>query len=171
MKKLFLGILIGVLLPVLAGIIFIISGGMPVATKGPPLPMERLIAKTAIHAAMKNEEDKPSPVPADEINLTAGAKVYMNHCAVCHGDSTGQPSFIAKGLFPKPPQLFDPEHGVTDDPVGESYWKVKNGLRLTGMPGFVNNLSDTEMWQVSQLLVTADKISADVKKILVNKPQ
>lgn len=162
MKKILFGFLIGICLPVVAGFVFVNTGGMPVATKGPPLPLEHWIAKMALHAAIKGEENKPSPVPADEINLLAGAKVYQNHCAVCHGLPHGQSSFIAKGLFPKPPQLFQPDHGVTDDPVGESYWKIKNGIRLTGMPGYVENLTDTEIWQVSQLVFSADKLPTSV---------
>jgi len=46
---------------------------------------------------------------------------------------------------------------VTDDPPGETYWKVANGIRLTGMPAFKDVLSDTQMWQVSLLLANADK--------------
>lgn len=76
-----------------------------------------------------------------------------------------QQSAIAKGMFPKPPHLFRGK-GVTDDPPGETYWKVANGIRLTGMPGFKANLSDTQMWQVSLLLANADKISDAVKQQL-----
>ena len=47
--------------------------------------------------------------------------------------------------------------GVSDDPPGETYWKVANGIRLTGMPSFKSVLTDTEMWQVSLLLANADK--------------
>jgi thiosulfate dehydrogenase len=46
---------------------------------------------------------------------------------------------------------------VSDDPVGETYWKVANGIRLTGMPSYKNILTDTQMWQVSLLLANADK--------------
>ena len=166
MMKLLIGLIVGICLPIIAGLVFLLSGGMPVATKGPPLPMERFVAKLSIHSAMRGQEDKPSPVPADEMNLLAGAKIYINHCAVCHGLPNGEKTFIAKGLFPKPPQLFDPDHMVTDDPVGESYWKIMNGIRLTGMPGFVESLTDTEMWQVSQLVYTADKLPASVQQKL-----
>jgi mono/diheme cytochrome c family protein len=41
--------------------------------------------------------------------------------------------------------------------VGETYWKVRNGIRLTGMPSFDNLLNQTQMWQVSVLLAHADK--------------
>jgi thiosulfate dehydrogenase len=75
---------------------------------------------------------------------------------------------IAKGMFPKVPQLFHGT-GVTDDPVGETFWKVQNGIRLTGMPAFKGSLSDEEMWQVSQLLAQADKLPDSAKAELSQK--
>jgi hypothetical protein len=56
-----------------------------------------------------------------------------------------------------------PDKGVTDDPVGETYWKVKNGIRLTGMPSFDGALSDTAMWQVSLLLLQANQLPDAVR--------
>jgi mono/diheme cytochrome c family protein len=47
--------------------------------------------------------------------------------------------------------------GVSDDPVGETYWKIKNGIRLSGMPAYGKALSETQMWQVSLLLSMANK--------------
>jgi thiosulfate dehydrogenase len=76
-----------------------------------------------------------------------------------------EPTAIAKGEFPKPPALFKGK-GVTDDPAGETYWKVANGIRLTGMPGFTGSLTSDEMWQVSLLLASADKLSPAVKTTL-----
>lgn len=51
-------------------------------------------------------------------------------------------------------------------PVGETYWKVANGIRLTGMPAYTNALSETEMWQVSLVLANADKLPQQVRTIL-----
>ena len=103
------------------------------------------------------------PIADDEAAYMAGAQVYREHCAVCHGVPGMEQSAIAKGMFPKPPHLFRGK-GVTDDEPGETYWKVANGIRLTGMPGFKPNLSETQMWQVSLLLANADKISDAVKQ-------
>jgi thiosulfate dehydrogenase len=169
MKNFFVGFVGALSLILLGAYIFIISGGMPVGTKGKPLPLERFIAKKALHAAIKNEEDLPSPIDGNDGNLAWGAKVYVVQCAICHGVPGRGPSFIAKGLFPKPPQLFPPHKGVTDDLVGETYWKVKNGIRLTGMPGFEESLSDKELWQVSELLLNADKLPPQVLEILTPK--
>jgi thiosulfate dehydrogenase len=166
MKKLLAGIVIGICVPFLAGYLFVTLGGMPVATKGNPLPLEKYLARKGLHAAMDKEAGKPSPLPADEASLVAGARVYQAQCGVCHGQ-LGQPeSAAAKGMFPHPPQLLPPKKGVTDDAVGETYWKVKNGIRLTGMPGYSDSLTDSEMWQVSLLLLHADKLPASAQEVL-----
>jgi mono/diheme cytochrome c family protein len=65
-------------------------------------------------------------------------------------------------MAPKPPQLFK-GMGVTDDEHWETYWKVENGIRMTGMPGFKGRLTEPEIWQVTQLVKNADKIMPTVK--------
>jgi thiosulfate dehydrogenase len=72
-------------------------------------------------------------------------------------------------MFPDPPKLMDGK-GVTDDPPGESYWKVSGGIRMTGMPGFNKTLSTTQMWQVSLLVANADKLPKGAKDILTAAP-
>ena len=68
-------------------------------------------------------------------------------------------------MYPAPPQLFHGT-GVTDDEAWESYWKVENGIRMTGMAGFKDALTETQIWQVTVLVKNADKISESVKKEL-----
>ena len=72
---------------------------------------------------------------------------------------------IAKGEFPKPPELFKGK-GVSEDPPGETYWKVANGIRLTGMPGFNSSLTTDQVWQVTLLLANSDKLPAAVQTTL-----
>lgn len=165
MKKFLFGLVIGLVLVPL-GVYFYFSGGMaPVATAAAPMPFERMFAGMALHARLEKEMPKTVPVTADEAAYTAGAQVYKDHCAVCHG-LPGQPqTAIASGMFPKPPKLMEGK-GVTDDEPGETYWKVSGGIRMTGMPGFEKALSTTQMWQVSLLCANADKMPPSVKSIL-----
>jgi mono/diheme cytochrome c family protein len=110
----------------------------------------------------------PHPAPqvaADEANLISGAKVYKEHCAVCHGLPGEPKSAIQMGMYPAPPQLFHGT-GVTDDDEWESYWKAENGIRMSGMPGFKGQLTETQIWQVAVLVKNADKITEPVKKEL-----
>jgi mono/diheme cytochrome c family protein len=169
MRTLLLGIILGVAFVVAGAYLYFSRGYAPVATSASPMPFEETIAKMALHARIAKEAPSSVPVPVDEANLLAGAQLYREHCAVCHG-LTGQPeTAIAKGEFPKPPQFFQ-GHGVTDDPVGETYWKAKNGIRLSGMPAYGQSMSDQQLWQVSLLLSQADKLPAGIQKRLAESP-
>jgi thiosulfate dehydrogenase len=160
------GIIVGCVLTLLllaaGAYIYFGMGLAPVATAAPPMPFEKFLAHKALHVVAAKAASVPSPVDASETNLKNGAVAYRENCSVCHG-LPGQPqSDIAKGMFPKPPQLFHGK-GVTDDSVGETFWKVQNGIRLSGMPGFKETMTEAQMWQVSQLLANADKLPASVK--------
>jgi thiosulfate dehydrogenase len=54
--------------------------------------------------------------------------------------------------------------------VGVTYWKVANGIRLTGMPGFNGSLNTEQIWQVSLLLANANKLPATVVSVLKEPP-
>lgn len=56
---------------------------------------------------------------------------------------------------------------MTDDEPGESYWKIFNGIRLSGMPGFSKTLTETQMWQIALLVANADKLPPSAKAALV----
>lgn len=162
-----LGLVVGLVVLPLCGYFYFRLGYAPVATSASPMPFEKKMAKMALHARISAEAPKSSPIQPDEPNLTAGARTYMDNCAFCHGlPNQSAPSTAAKGMFPSPPQLFDIDVMVTDDPIGQIYWKVKNGIRLTGMPGFGQSLSDTQVWQVSLLLSKADKLPDQTKAVL-----
>jgi mono/diheme cytochrome c family protein len=162
MRKFLVGVIIG-LVTFPAIVYFYFSTGMaPVATSAPPMPFEKMFARMAQHARLEKEVPKTVPIQADEAAYTAGAQIYKENCAVCHGLPTGTQTPIALGMFPAPPKLMQGK-GVTDDPPGETYWKVSGGIRMTGMPGFEKTLSTTQMWQVSLLLANADKLPASVK--------
>jgi thiosulfate dehydrogenase len=118
-----------------------------------------------LEARIRAEAPKHAPIQASDENFLAGAHVYRAQCAVCHG-LPGHPDYAtAKRMFPKRPQLFK-GHGVTDDPVGETYWKVAHGIRLTGMPAYTGSLKDNEIRQVSLMLADADKLSQEARSKL-----
>ena len=165
MKRFIQGIVAAVGLIVIGGAAYVGLGLAPVATASAPLPFERLVTVIALRARVKREAPKSSPIPPTEDVYANGARLYRNNCAVCHGLPEQEQIAIAKGEFPKPPELFKGE-SVTDDPVGDTYWKVANGIRLTGMPGFLGSLSPDQIWQVSLLLANADKLSPGVRSAL-----
>lgn len=165
MSRFVLGLFLGLIILPLFGWLYFRFGYAPVATSSAPMPFERQLAHMALNARIRKDAPKNSPLQASDENYLAGAHIYRTHCAICHALPGQAASPTSKGMFPRPPELFK-GHGVTDDPVGETYWKASNGIRLTGMPAYTGSLSETEMWQVSLLLANADKLPADARRLL-----
>jgi len=170
LKKFVAGVMV-TLVCILGGAYAYFAGGFaPVATASAPMPFERKLAHMALNAKLQKEMPRTVPIEANEANYLAGAKEYLIHCAVCHGVPGKEKTAIARGEFPPPPVLLEGT-GVTDDPPGETYWKVANGIRMTGMPSFNQSLSETQMWQISLLLANADKLPHSVTAVLAGQPE
>ena len=164
------GVILTLLLIVAGGWAYLKFGHPPVSTADPAFPMEAQIVHVPLGARIARELEQP-PFGTSEDAYEAGAKVYVASCASCHG-TPGHDSPYAKWMYPSAPQLWK-KHGssgvvgVSDDEPGETYWKVKNGIRLTGMPAYQHLYSTTEMWDVSLLLKNADQpLPAPVEAIL-----
>jgi mono/diheme cytochrome c family protein len=157
--KFLLGLILGLLIVPVAGLLYLRFGKLPVAVADQPFPLERQLVHAPLRARIDHEMSK-APMSPSETNLLIGVHIYRDNCAVCHG-LYGRPAAFAKNMYPDAPQLWEPHGagvvGVSDDPPGETFWKVKNGIRLTGMPSFDHVLNDTQMWQVTLLLANADK--------------
>ncbi len=154
----------------LAGYLALRSGYVPMAIPTRPLPLERYLAKTALHAELRRAAPRRSPFPATARAIESGAIIYRRNCAFCHGLPGRKTEAAARGMYPPPPQFFHPGAMVTTDPVGWSYWKAKYGIRLTGMPGFHASLSDRQLWDVVQMLRRADRLPAPAKALLLASP-
>jgi thiosulfate dehydrogenase len=165
LKGFVVGFILGVAALAGGAYYYFASGMAPVAVADPMMPFERKMANLALDAHIEKQHIRESPVAADEPNLLAGADTYKKECAVCHG-LPNHPVGYVDMMFPKPTQLFKGK-GVTDDPASESYWKATNGIRLSGMPAFKDQLTDTQLWQVSLLVAHANELPASVEKTLV----
>ena len=168
-KGILLGIILGVIGVAASVYLYFANGHAPVAVTAADMPFERTFARLGLHAYLGKLPHPEPQVAADEKNLLEGAKIYKDNCAMCHGLPDAQKTKIAQGMSPKPPQLFKGT-GVTDDEPWESYWKVEGGIRMTGMPGFKDALTETQIWQVTQLVKNADKITLAVKADLTGAP-
>jgi thiosulfate dehydrogenase len=164
--KVIAALLLGLILVPLGVYMYFTGGSAPVATTDSDMPFENFLAHKALNARIAKDMPKIVPIQATEANYLAAADLYKQDCGVCHGLPLSPKTAIATGMYPQPPQLFQGK-GVTDDEPGETYWKIFNGIRLTGMPGFSKSLSETQMWQVAILLANADKLPASAKAALV----
>jgi thiosulfate dehydrogenase len=169
MKKFAAGVIVTLICFIGGGFAYFAGGFAPVATASRPMPFEKKLAEIALNARLQKEMPKTVPIAANEGDYLAGAREYLTNCAVCHGVPGKAKTAITRGEFPVPPELFRGK-GVTDDPPAETFWKVANGIWLTGMPSFNQSLSETQMWQISLMLANADKLPNSVTAVLAGQP-
>lgn len=153
------GIVFAVLVACGGAYLILANGFIPASADTKPSGFEKWAARTSLRATLHREAPKgPNPVTDTDDNLKAGINLYATHCTVCHGTAAGDSSAtpIAKGENPKPPQLA--ADGVEDDPEGWTFWKIKHGIRWTGMPAWEHVLSDREIWTLALFLKHMDKL-------------
>jgi thiosulfate dehydrogenase len=169
MGKFLGGLVVGLIAFPILGALYLFSGYAPVAVTDHSLPLEQYMADAAREAGIHRRAPQRDLSSFTANDLMAGAETYRRGCG-CHGLPGDTPSFPRPKMFPPPPRLFTPDGYVTDDPVGVTYWKIKNGIRMTAMPSFSGVLKDDQIWQVAALLASADKLPPDVMNVLKQPP-
>lgn len=194
MGRVLLGIVIGIALIVGGFYVYFTTGMAPAAATAAPMPFERYFAGRALRSRIMREAPKTVPIQATPENLLAGAKVYKQNCAFCHGLPDSPGSAEGRGMFPSAPQFFvrrpnlarfrgrrpgenGPERGRgrrggrgRGPGIGADYWRVKNGVRLTGMPSYEKVLTDQQMWDVVLMLSQRRNLPPAVSSVLAPTP-
>jgi mono/diheme cytochrome c family protein len=162
------GIVVAIFVAFVGAYALLQSGLIPANADAKPGGLELWAASKSLDATLRKQAPTgPNPVAVTDANLIQGISLYGQHCAICHGTAAGASSAspVAKGLYPAPPQLA--EDGVEDDPEGVSYWKIKHGIRLTGMPAWGSALSDRQIWSLALFLKHMDKLPPDAQQTWV----
>jgi thiosulfate dehydrogenase len=122
------GVVVAIVIALVGGYFVLRNGIIPANADATPGWLETWAADTSLGATLRREAPGTNPVPLTDENLITAIKRYGQHCAICHGTAKGDPSAspVAKGLYPRPPQLAS--DGVEDDPEGFSFWKIKHGI-------------------------------------------
>ncbi len=165
LKSILLGVVLTLVLALIGAYVLVQSGLIPANADAQPGWLETWMARTSLDATLRRDAPKDqNPMALTDQNLLDGVHLFAQNCAVCHGSAKGVASAspIAKGLYPKPPQLAT--DGVEDDPEGYSFWKIKHGIRLTGMPSFGYSLSDQQIWTLALFLKHMDKLPPAVQQ-------
>src|SRR5579859_2162631 len=107
------------------------------STADQPSYLEKAVARAARNLAIPRKarlETNPW-VGTPEI-LKEARESFLDRCASCHGqDGSGQTT-VGRALYPKVPDLRLPRTQKLTD--GEIRYIIRNGVRLTGMPGWAS---------------------------------
>jgi mono/diheme cytochrome c family protein len=162
MKSFLLGILTMILL-IGAGLVFALLGFVNMRADNPPSHLETSVAGHAMDASVARAATKlTNPVTADEANLVAGARLYRDHCTLCHGDPVYPKARLNDAFNPPAPQFMDEK---ADMPEYQNFFILQHGIRWTAMPSWKNVLSDRELWQIVTFLSHMSDLSPAVKKV------
>lgn len=150
MKKILLTI-IGVLLVEIVAVIIGAYSGIPdvSATKGEGKIIRWILNTTMDHSIGARAENITTPGLDDSTLAKKGFDHYDEMCVVCHGAPGRKPDELAQGLNPPPPDLV---FSTRDMSPSEMFLVVKNGIKMTGMPGFEPTHSDSEVWAMVAFL-------------------
>jgi mono/diheme cytochrome c family protein len=112
-----------------------------------PTALEALLARNARHLAIPaNARNQHNPLTPSDQNLQEGMAHFADHCSPCHGNDGKGDTLYGTGLYPKPPDLRLAETQKLSD--GELFWIIANGIRFTGMPGFVPPHKPEDGWKL-----------------------
>jgi mono/diheme cytochrome c family protein len=149
MKGFIFGIMTMILILAL-GLLFALMGFVSMRADNPPSKLETTVAGHAMDASVARAAPKlANPVTADEVSLAAGARLYRDHCTLCHGDPAHPKSPLADSLNPPAPQFMN---DMADMPENQNFYIVQHGIRWTAMPGWKNVLSERQIWQTVTFL-------------------
>src|SRR4051794_32714024 len=125
--------------------ILIYPGASNVAGDDPHWGMTRSLFETVRERSIETRaSDVQPPASLDDPRLIAiGAGHYSEMCTGCHLAPGKEETEIRAGLYPKPPNLA--KLGMFDGPA-ETFWVIKHGIKMTGMPAWGVTHDDEAIW-------------------------
>ena len=156
MKKLTLPLIV-IAASLVVGLTFVYAGIFSVAADEPHWSLtHRLIEATRERSIAIRARDV-EPIALDDPALLAmGAEHYAEMCTGCHLAPGMKNTEIRAGLYPQPPNLV--EHGAHRS-AAESFWIIKHGLKMTGMPAWGVTHDDRSIWGMVAFLQKLPELS------------
>ena len=143
----------------IAALLFAWSGLYNVAASRNHWPITQWFLEFAMRNSVETQSMGIAAPPLDEPALFyRGLGHYAGACAPCHGAPGEAQNPITRGMLPLPPYL--PDH-VQDWTAEELFWIVKHGLKYTGMPAWIAQGRDDEVWAVVAFLQRLPNLGPD----------
>lgn len=146
-------------LAVVGGLAFILSGAYNIAASEPHLGLTRWVLNTTMERSVEAHADEVGPMPpVDSAALREAFAHYGEMCAVCHSAPGEERGEIGEGMNPRPPRLSREGDEWSDQ---EIFWILKHGIKMAGMPGFGATHSDRQLWALTAVVRQLPELSAD----------
>jgi hypothetical protein len=133
----------------IAAAVFFFAGFYNIAATEPDLSVVAWALKHIREASINRHAiEKPTISMEDPETIQIGARAFASRgCATCNGGPGVMWAKFSEGLRPDPPDLKD---AVKDLTPADIFWVVRNGINMTGMPGFnLVEATDQEIWTIA----------------------
>lgn len=142
---------------VFAGLVVMYTGLFNVSTTWKDPAFVHWILATTSENSIKNRAKEIEVPPLDsEEQIKKGFRAFREICAPCHTPPGDEAKPLAKGLNPKPPDLAEEAKELS---AAEIFWVVKNGIRMTGMPGWGVTHTDEQLWEIVAFVKTLPEMT------------
>jgi mono/diheme cytochrome c family protein len=130
------------------------------ATEAEPDIVAWALTRARTASIQRHASGTPPMSLNDPAEVRNGARAFSERgCANCHGAPGVAWAKWSEGLRPDPPDL---KKIVANREPRELFWVIKNGIKMTGMPGFgVIGVPDQEIWSMVAFLKKLPDVSPE----------
>ncbi|MBI4931944.1 MAG: cytochrome c [Bacteroidetes bacterium] len=168
MKKIILTVITTLVIIVAIFTAYMYSGMYDVSQLTPHNALTKWMIRTTLHNSInaRLKDIQVSPMN-DTANFVDGFGHYNEMCVSCHGAPGIDPGEMAKGLYPKPPKFYKSDDMPDPD---ESFWIIKNGIKMTSMPAYGPTHNDKAIWAMTDFLLNKmNKMSPEEYQAWIKK--
>ncbi len=133
------------------------------ASAARPAVVDWALASVRAASIARHATDRAPVALDDPATIQAGARAFAARgCVVCHGAPGVVWEKFPEGMNPWPADLKDI---ARQRDVAQIFWVAKNGIGMTGMPGFGSEgVPDQELWTIAAFVKKLPAVSdADYK--------
>ena len=160
MKTLITGIAAGVALTLLTGLGVGLSGAFNVAATVDDAPLLKWFLHESFEASVARRSDgiqAPNDL-GSSARIERGARSFAAMCAGCHTPPGMTDTPRTQGLNPRPPALAEL---IGHASSAQTFWVIKNGARMTGMPAFGPTHDDEALWDLTAFIQAAGQLEPE----------
>ena len=154
---------LAIVLAVVAAVYFFGGYYSVAGSQEDPAILHWALVKVRTNSIVHHAHDQPPAGFDDPAKVQAGAREFAEHgCVNCHGAPGVKWAKFSEGLHPDPPDL---KEVVAEATPSQLFWVIKNGINMTGMPGFgAAGATDEDIWAIVAFLQKLPNVSeADYK--------
>jgi len=139
---------IAIIAAIVAGIYFFAGFYSVAGTAEDPGIVTWALVQVRKASIERHATDTPPGSLNDPTVVQTGARAFAARgCISCHGAPGADWAKFSEGMNPGPADL---KEIAGERPPAQIFWVVKNGIRMTGMPGFGGiGVDDAEIWAIT----------------------